>query len=90
MESNIKYWLFDWFAQHSNVYPEINEHTNLVETGLLDSYKMILLIHDVETDYQINLDWNDFSKHETDPYTVDKLSKLISGKLNVTDNNVIR
>ena len=90
MGSNIKDWLSAWFTQHSNVDSGINEYSNLVEMGVLDSYKMILLIHDVESDYQINLDWDDFSNHETDPYTLDKLSRIISEKLSVTDNNVIR
>ena len=84
MTSNIKNWLFDWFAQHSDVDSGISEYSNLVEIGALDSYKMIMLIHDVEFAYKINLDWDDFSNHETDPYTLDELSRKISKKLVVT------
>ena len=70
-------WLVEWFAQHGRLKRRIDSTTeNYLEKGWLDSFGIVELLTDVESQFDVRFNEDFFS----DPRfpTVDGLSELIS------------
>lgn len=76
MEAKIK-WLKNWFYQRTekNEFPDGIETKNYFEAGLIDSFGIIELIEDIESEFNINFQENNFQDRRFS--TIQGLAEII-------------
>lgn len=76
----IKGWLVDWFTKNGTVTKDVlleNMSKNYFNEGFLDSFTFISLIADIEEQYDIEFDNDQFLDREF--ATLDGLAEIIAG-----------
>lgn len=55
-------WLLEWFAKRGVAVPEIDDCVSLdfIEQGWLDSFAMVELIVEIEAEFSVQLEHEDF------------------------------
>tara|TARA_Y100000031_G_C7876726_1_gene228864 strand:- start:109 stop:363 length:255 start_codon:yes stop_codon:yes gene_type:complete len=77
----VKTWLIEWFSKDQQGELDLNEDENLIDLGLLDSFKFILLIDGIESKFGVRLDWLDFFDSGNASFTIADIEKIISDKI---------
>lgn len=81
-QPDIAQWLVDWFAERNpDAVPP--RDVNYYDAGLVDSFGIIELIEEIETEYAIVFDDKDFLLPEF--RTIDGLAGIIAGKQPAAD-----
>ena len=80
----VKTWLIEWFSKDQQGELDLNEDENLIDLGLLDSFKFILLIDGIESEFGVRLDWLDFFDSGNGSFTIADIEKIISDKKNTS------
>lgn len=76
---NIKKWLVEWFVENGDVTEDIlleNLEANYFNAGFLDSFTFISLIGDIEDEYEIEFDNEQFL--DRDFATINGLAAIIA------------
>ena len=76
----VKTWLFEWFSKDQQGELDLSGDENLIDLGLLDSFKFILLIDGIQSEFGVRLDWLDFFNSENASFTIADIAKIISDK----------
>jgi len=79
----VKTWLFEWFSKDQQGELDLSGDENLIDLGLLDSFKFILLIDGIQSEFGVRLDWLDFFNSENASFTITDIAKIISDKKSV-------
>ena len=80
----IKTWLFEWFSKDQQGELDLSGDENLIDLGLLDSFKFILLIDGIQSKFGVRLDWLDFFNSGNASFTISDIAKIISEKKSST------
>ena len=80
----VKTWLFEWFSKDQQGELDLSGDENLIDLGLLDSFKFILLIDGIQSEFGVRLDWLDFFNSENASFTIADIAKIISDKKSVS------
>ena len=76
----VKTWLFEWFSKDQQGELDLSGDENLIELGLLDSFKFILLIDGIQSEFGVRLDWLDFFSAGDASFTRSDIATIISDK----------
>ena len=76
----VKTWLFEWFSKDQQGELDLSGDENLIDIGLLDSFKFILLIDGIQSKFGVRLDWLDFFNSGNASFTISDIAKIISEK----------
>lgn len=77
---NVEEWLFKWFNEKTGVSREelfIHQNESYFEMGYLDSFEFIELIGELEKEFNITFDNDQFEDRSFS--TISGLSKIIEG-----------
>ena len=80
----VKTWLFEWFSKDQQGELDLSGDENLIDIGLLDSFKFILLIDGIQSKFGVRLDWLDFFNSGNASFTISDIAKIISEKKSAT------
>lgn len=76
-QSDIAQWLVDWFAERNPAVAPARD-INYYDAGLVDSFGIIELIEEIEQQYGILFDDDDFLRPEF--RTIDGLAGIVAAK----------
>ena len=72
-----KQYLIKWFQNKTN-NDDLDHHGNYMNLGYIDSLEIILLIEEIESEFKISFDQNDFQNRKFS--NINGLAELISKK----------
>ncbi|MBQ8822351.1 MAG: acyl carrier protein [Lachnospiraceae bacterium] len=76
---NIREWIIDWFVENGTTEKEVlceNLNSNYFNAGFIDSFVFISLIGDIEEEYDIEFDNEQFL--DRDFATINGLAEIIA------------
>lgn len=79
---DVKTWIINWFSNNCDEKLDIDNcyEDNYFESGLIDSYKFIMLLSDIEEEYNIQFENDKFQDREFS--TIKGLIKALEEEVN--------
>ena len=77
---NIKLWIINWFVENGTVTEEVlkdNLDSNYFNNGFLDSFTFISLIGDIEDEFELEFDNDQFLDRNF--ATINGLAEIVAG-----------
>lgn len=79
---NKEQWVINWFVENASIEYQIieqNIQSNYIEEGMIDSFGFIQLISDIEEEFKMSFDDDDFMDENI--FTIKGISEKIEERL---------